>query len=223
MGPDYYDRWANHTIPFDDPGAVAALTKVGVLAHSEGYVFPDPSIIDDRTMLEALVLASRPEPQCLMILGPSWFSLAFEDAPMVAAPFPTIDPEFAPAMEGGGDIAIVMSDRPEVRAVVRAMASPAWGRPWAEADDLFVAPHRGFDLDAYNDPWERSLATAVGNAIETGTYRFDASDQLPFDIANSHLHAALVDYVTDPAASAEATLGLVEDAWTEFENSDPEG
>jgi hypothetical protein len=57
----------------------------------------------------------------------------------------------------------------------------------------------------------------VRDAIEAGLYRFDASDQMPIDIAFGPLHSALVDYLTNPGASAEEALSSVEAAWVEYE------
>jgi alpha-glucoside transport system substrate-binding protein len=217
-GPEFYDRWASHRIRFDHPAVVAALEKVGVLAHSNGYVSPDPSYIDDRSIEETIFIASHDEPQCLLFPAADWAPAYFvEDAPMVAMPFPTIDPAFASSMEGGGDFAMAMSDRPEVRAVMRGLASPAWGTPWVQSEVPFIPAHRDFDLDFYTNPVGRSITTAVRNAIDSELYRFDASDQMPIDIAFGPLHSALVDYLTNPGASAEEALSSVEAAWVEYE------
>ena len=224
MGPEFYDRWASHQIPFDDPAVVAALEKVGVMAHSPGYVFPDPSVIADRLIDDLILLASQDDPQCLLLPGAGWAPAFFiEGAPMAAMPFPAIDPAFDAAMEGGGDLAIAVSDRPEVRAVMRGLTSADWGESWAQSGVPFIPAHRGFDLEAYTDPVARSVAAAVQDAIDSGMYRFDASDHMPFEIAFGPLHSALIDYVTDPNASAQETLSAVEAAWNEYEAAQPAG
>ena len=224
QAPEFYDRWADHEIAFDSPEVVAALNRVGLLAHTPGYVFPDPTVIGRQTIPESLQLAStddpdlapRDDPRCWMVLGAPWISASFGEAPMTAMPFPSIDPRYTTAMEGGGDLAVVLSDRPEVRAVVRAMASPSWGSSWIQSDGTFVAPHRGFDVGSYTDPDDRARAVTVRSAIEAGTFRFDASDQLPPSVADQ-LYPALLNYVTNPGVSAEDTLGAVEAAWVEYE------
>jgi DNA-binding SARP family transcriptional activator/serine/threonine protein kinase/ABC-type glycerol-3-phosphate transport system substrate-binding protein len=226
QSPDFYDRWVNHDIAFDSPEVIAALQRVGLLAHSPGYVFPDPTVIAEQTIVESLQLAShndpnlepRGDPRCWMVPGAPWVTSSFGETPMVAMPFPAIDPVFASSMEGAGDLVIVLSDRPEVRAVIRAMASPSWGVSWARADSTFVSPHQGFDMDSYDDPEDRARAVALRGAIEAGTFRFDASDQLPAPVTDQ-LYTALLGYVTDPDASAEDTLAAVEAAWVEYEAS----
>jgi alpha-glucoside transport system substrate-binding protein len=217
QGPEFYDQWASHAIPFDHPAAVAALEKVGLLAHTPGYVSPDPAYIRDRSWEESAFLVAQDDPQCRMLPLPDFVVDYFGDAPMAAMPFPTIDPAFTSATEGGGDVAIALSDRPVVRAVIRGLASQSWGESWAQSDVPFIPAHAGFDLAVFADPVHHSIATSVRDAIEAGLYRFDASDQMPIDIAFGPLHSALVDYLTNPGASAEEALSSVEAAWVEYE------
>jgi alpha-glucoside transport system substrate-binding protein len=218
QGSEFYDRWASHAIPFDDPAAVDALERVGDLAHSSGYVFPDPSYIALRSIEESIFLASQDDPQCLMLPAAGWAPAYFnEEAPMVAMPFPMIDAAFASSMEGGGDLVIAVSDRPEVRAVMRELASPAWGVPWAQSGVPFFAAHGSFNLDVYPDETGGTISRAIRSAINDGSYRFDASDQMPVEVAFRTLHPALTDYVTKPGASARDALSAVELAWTEYE------
>ncbi|MGH8926767.1 MAG: ABC transporter substrate-binding protein, partial [Acidimicrobiia bacterium] len=224
QGPEFYDGWANHQIPFDHPAVVAALEMVGVLAHSPGYVYPDASVIADRPLGDSVFLASQDPPQCLLFPAAGWAPAYFdEDAPMAAMPFPTIDPAYSSSMEGGGDLVIALSDRPEVRAVIRALASPSWGVSWAQSGVPFISPHTGFDLEVFPDPVGRSIAAVVREAIGAGMYRFDASDQMPVELAWGPLHSALVDYVTHPGASAKDALSSVETAWTEYESTASNG
>jgi hypothetical protein len=100
--------------------------------------------------------------------------------------------------------------------VIRALADPSLAASWARADGTYFAPHSGFDLDVYADPVDRALASVMRAAIESETFRFDASDQLPAPVTDV-LHSALVSYVTDPDASAGEVLAAVEEAWIEYE------
>lgn len=221
-GPDFYDSWVAHEVPFDHPALIEALEQLGALSHTPGYVSPDPGYIDDRPLSEAVFLVSQEDPQCLMLPLPGWAPAYFTpDVPMVAMPFPSIDPAYVSSMVGGGDIAIALSDRPEVRAVMRGFASPTYGALWAESGNPFIAPHREFDMSVYTDPVGRSIAATVRNAIDTGLYRYDAADLMPEQIGLGQLVTALINYLTDPNASAEEALATVEAAWTEYEANNP--
>jgi alpha-glucoside transport system substrate-binding protein len=217
-GADFYDKWVAHEIPFDHPALIEALEKLGALSHTPGYVSPDPGHIDDRPLDEAVFLATQEDPQCLMLPVPAWGPAFFPpDVPMVAMPFPSIDPAYVSSMVGGGDVAIALSDRPEVRAVMRGLASPEYGALWAESGNPFIAPHREFDMSVYTDPVAHSIAATVRDAIETGLYRYDAADLMPDEIGLGQLVTALVNYLADPNASAQEALSTVEASWVEYE------
>lgn len=77
--------------------------------------------------------------------------------------------------------------------VIRGLASRSWGESWAQSDVPFIPAHGNFDLALFTDPVQRSIATSVRDAVEAGLYRFDASDQMPVEVAYGPLHSALVD------------------------------
>lgn len=77
-------------------------------------------------------------------------------------------------------------------------------------------------LDVYSDPVGRSITAAVRDAIGAEMYRFDASDQMPFDVTFGFLHSALTDYLSNPGASASNALASVEAAWIDYE-ANPSG
>ena len=86
--------------------------------------------------------------------------------------------------------------------MIRGLASQSWRESWAQSGVPFITAHAGFDLDVFTDPVQHSIAIYVREAIDAGSYRFDASDQMPVEVAFGPLHSALVDYVTHPGASA---------------------
>ena len=107
--------------------------------------------------------------------------------------------------------------------MIRGLASQSWGESWARSDVPFIPAHDGFDLDVFTDPVQHSIATYVREAIDAGLYRFDASDQMPIEVAFGPLHSALVDYLTTPGASAKEALSSVEGAWTEYKANNAAG
>ncbi len=216
-GPEFYDRWATHQVPANHPAVVAALEKVGQLAHTPGY--RTPRRIEETGWDEALYLASQDPPQCWLAPFPDFAPVGFDatsGTSMAPMPFPAVDPTFASAMFGGADFALAVVDRPEVREVLRAMAAPEWGTNWAGAGG-FIAPHRDFDLEAYTDPVWHAMASSVDRAVEADMWRYDASDQMPFEIGFGPLLTSVTDYVKDSEMSAEMALFQVEQAWQAYE------
>jgi alpha-glucoside transport system substrate-binding protein len=201
-----------HQIPFDHPKVVAALEKVGRMVHTPGYLLP--RLIEETSWDEAWLTAAEEPPQCWLTTAPGFAKPFFDGAPMAVAPFPRLDAAYTPAALGAGDIALPLTDRPEVRAVMRAISSPEWGSARAEGlDQDFVSPHRGFDTSRFQDPIMRSIADQLAGSVDAGMFRFDGSDLMPYDIGFGPLLTELTDYVSDPAKSAEEALSVVEEAW----------
>jgi DNA-binding SARP family transcriptional activator/ABC-type glycerol-3-phosphate transport system substrate-binding protein len=220
-GPDFYDRWTNHQIPFDHPAVVAALEKVGQLAHTQGYT--SPVQISEIGWDEAIALASDSPQQCWLLPFPDFAQAFFVEEELAVMRFPGDNPAHARSMEGGGDVAVAVSDRPEVREVIRGLAGPSWGMAWARFAPNFIPAHRGFDLESLTDPIRSSIAAYVSEAVDAGAFRFDASDQMPFELAFGPLHEELTRYVSDPSVSAKEALAAVELAWTQYEQAQPGG
>jgi DNA-binding SARP family transcriptional activator/ABC-type glycerol-3-phosphate transport system substrate-binding protein/tRNA A-37 threonylcarbamoyl transferase component Bud32 len=216
-GPEFYDRWVSHDVPFDHPAAVAALEKVGTLVHTPGYMMP--RLIEETGWDEAWFLASQDPPQCWLTPAPDFAMSFFAEAPMSVVEFPRIDPDYSPAMLGAGDLALPVADRPEVRAVIRAIASPSWGSGWAQSPFLldFTPPHRDFDVDLITDPLLNSISAAVSESVEADMFRFDGSDMMPYEIGFGPLLTELTDYVSSSGKSAQEALSAVEAAWNDYE------
>ena len=113
----------------------------------------------------------------------------------------------------------VVFDRPETRAVLRALAGPSWGENMARqlGPGWFYPAHRGFDIENFADPTRRELAAALAEANRLDMFRFDASDRIPFDIGFTALNTALTEYLSDPEVPATDALAKVEQAWVAFE------
>jgi alpha-glucoside transport system substrate-binding protein len=91
---------------------------------------------------------------------------------------------------GGGLFASALVDRPEVRAFVEFMASPAWGAVWAaDPDASFISANQRFDIATYGDgavdpaaAVRIAVASATRTALAAGVWRYDASDMMPTEI-----------------------------------------
>jgi alpha-glucoside transport system substrate-binding protein len=209
-GPEFYDRWVAHDVPFDHPAVVSALERVGTMVHTPGYLTSRP--IEETGWDEAYSLAGLDPPQCWLTPAAGFVRTYFDE--VAVAPFPRIDPAYAPAVLGAGDIALPLTDRPEVRAVMRAIASPEWGSVRAQTQTSdFVPPHRGFDTGLFQDPIISSVAAQLSESVDAGMFRFDGSDMMPYDIGFGPLLTELTEYVSDPSKSAGETLAAVEEAW----------
>jgi hypothetical protein len=135
-----------------------------------------------------------------------------------------VESKYAAAMEGGVGMMFTVSDRPEVRAVMRGLAAESWGEEMArKPSGWFFPSHRDFDVSLLTDPIRQFEATILTEADDAGMFRFDASDQMPFEIGFDALNTVLTRYLSDPAVSAQEVLSEVEAAaWAELEEVDAE-
>lgn len=89
--------------------------------------------------------------------------------------------------------ATALSDRPEVRALLSFIVSPAWGEVWAGQDtvgETFFSSNRRFDTGSYSGDREPEdvdvrvrLHEEVRAALENGSLRDDASDAMPLEFS----------------------------------------
>ena len=42
-GPEFYDQWIKHQVPFDDPLVVDAIRTVGEMVHTPGFLDTTPA------------------------------------------------------------------------------------------------------------------------------------------------------------------------------------
>ena len=124
-GPDVYDQWVNHEIPFNDPQVVAALDAVGdILKNDEvrqrrprrrqehrHHDVPGRRPADPRAA-SAPCTARRASTRQLRPEGTE----VAEDGDVFAFYLPPIDERSGKPVLGGGEFVAAFADRPEVQA-----------------------------------------------------------------------------------------------------------
>jgi hypothetical protein len=184
-GPEFYDAWIRHEVPFDHAIVVDAIRAVGQMVHRPGFVDASPEAHTAREFGEALVEFAGDEPSCLMTPFPSFLPdvLGQVDVPLSTFEFPTFGAGHDDAVVGGADVAIALTDRPEVRTVMAGLASPEWGRGGAGREwPSLLSPNTRFDPTTLANDDVEELLTGLHDAIRADELRFDASDAMPAQI-----------------------------------------
>lgn len=88
--------------------------------------------------------------------------------------FPSID-DSAPAVVGGGDVAVAFSDDEATQALMTYLASPEAAEIWVPNGGL-TSPNQNVDTSLYPDEVSQQIAEALTTAE---TFRFDMSDLTP--------------------------------------------
>jgi ABC-type glycerol-3-phosphate transport system substrate-binding protein len=122
-------------------------------------------------------------------------------------PFPTINPDWGQPVVGGGDLAIVFRDRPEVREFIRFLAGPEANTIWASAEKgSVVSPNKNVSLDVY--PPCKALEAA--QLTQAASFVFDGSDLAPSAVGGDAMFAALQDFIANPD-DLEGILAFLEE------------
>ncbi|WP_405218827.1 ABC transporter substrate-binding protein [Agrococcus sp. Ld7] len=214
-GPDVYDQWIAHEIPFDDPAIVDAMNRVGDLIKNPDYV--NGGIGDVSTIATTdFGVAGLPvlDAECAMHHQASFYEGFWGDGVTVAEDgdvwgfiLPGTEADAA-AVTGGGEFVGAFSDDEEVVAVQTYLSSAEWANSRVSLGGV-ISANSGLD------PANASSALLT-SAVETlqnpeTTFRFDGSDLMPGAVGSGTFWTAMVDWVS--GADTETVLSQVESSW----------
>jgi alpha-glucoside transport system substrate-binding protein len=214
-GPDVYDQWWQHEIPFDDPEIIEAAEVMGEIMFAEDYVLGGA----DQTVAIAFGDAPNPmfddPPGCLLHRQASFIPAFFPEDAEAGEDydwfvFPPIDEE---GILIAGELAMVFRDDPEVVDFLERFASQevqcAQGE---EPETSRISPRVDVGPECYFDPILADAADVLNDAIEEDVARFDASDMMPAAVGAGSFWTAMLEYMQDPDG-LEEYFAAVEEDW----------
>jgi serine/threonine protein kinase/ABC-type glycerol-3-phosphate transport system substrate-binding protein len=219
-GPDVYDRWAFHELPFDSPPVREAFERLGRILFSDGYL--SNGAVEAGFWGAQWPMVKKNPPGCWLYQFPSFAPEFLPEGSVEATtdifPFPTLQRE-SRGVVGAGNMFGVFSDRPEVRELVRYILGPSFGESLATSNTGFLSANRWFDLTKY-DPWDRRQAELIYDALADDTFRFDGSDLMPPPIGGPLEEGdvglfwnAMMRYAAEGPGSLDAILAELDAAW----------
>ncbi|WP_433045483.1 ABC transporter substrate-binding protein [Dactylosporangium sp. CS-033363] len=215
-GPDVYDQWVEHRIPFDDPRVAAALDKAGAILRNPKYVNGGfggvGSIATTAYQDSGLPILQR---QCALHRQASFYTSFWpanatiaEDGDLYAFYLPPIDPAAGRPVLGAGVFAGAFTDRPEVQTLRLYLTTPDFADRRARTAGI-VSPNNGLDRDVLTTPIEQ---LAAGLLADPGvTFRFDGSDQMPAAVGAGTFWAGMTDWIN--GADTATVLHRIETGW----------
>jgi alpha-glucoside transport system substrate-binding protein len=215
-GPDVYDQWWQHEIPFNDPAVINAAEVMGEVMFAEDYVLGGA----DQTVAIAFGDAPNPmfndPPGCLMHRQASFISAFFPEGVEAGVdydwfPFPPIDQE---GILFAGELAMVFRDDPEVVDFLERFASePVQCAQGAEVETSRISPNVDVGPDCYANEVLADSAAVLTEALAEGTGRFDASDLMPAAVGSGSFWTAMLQYMQGGPATLEDAFQAVEADW----------
>lgn len=215
-GPDVYDQWVKHEIPFDDPVVVQALDEFAKIAKDPKMVLGGTDGILNTGFADAMTPAFGDAPGCYLMRQGNFATGFFPedvqgdlDSNVGTFYFPHFDGGYdGDPVLGGGDLAAVFTaDDDDVTKVMEYLTSDQFGGAWAQAGG-WLSPHSTFDASQYADETTRTIAQS---AAEADVFRFDGSDLMPADVGSGTFWTGMVEWVS--GQSSEDTLKAIDESW----------
>ncbi len=226
-GPEFDDSWIRHDVPFDDPVVVDAIRTVGEVAHRPGFLDVSPVATAQRGVDSAMVELVQQPGVCLMTLSAGFLPTLFEgntELGVASSAFPTFGTDDDDAIVGTSRLAVAVTDRPEVRNLMTALASPSWGLGSSELEWFSPVPlNARFDVTRVANPEMAEIVSALQASVRAGNFRLDASDAMPPEVASAFLDGMLRLFRDGSLDDlAELSLDIAQDidaAWRELEGA----
>jgi alpha-glucoside transport system substrate-binding protein len=194
-GPDVYDGWVAGTQKWTSPEIKSAFEAFGA-AVGQAYGGSD-AVLTTAFGDGGNQLFTDP-PGCLFHHQASFITDFFKDQGGAQEGqydffrMPDINPSFAGATTGAGDLFGMFNDTPQARALMAYLVTPEAQAIWVERGGALSANSK---VTAYPDDISKRSAELLASA---GVFRFDASDLMPVAM-NESFWKAILDYVKDPA------------------------
>lgn len=215
-GPDVYDQWTSHQIPFNDKRIVKAFDEFGKLAKTEGNVLGGAKGILNTPFSEAMNGAFAKTPRCY-VMRQGNFATGFFPAPVQADldnsvgiyVFPKYEGGFdGQSILGGGDIVGLFNGNDEdAKKVAQFITSDKFGAPWAKAGG-WLSPHTSFDPANYPNEVTKKMAEIAADA---DVFRFDGSDVMPKAVGSGSFWTGMVQWIS--GKSSQEVCDDIENSW----------
>jgi alpha-glucoside transport system substrate-binding protein len=215
-GPDVYDQWVTHEIPFNDPAVVTAGERFGEIMFGDGYVLGGADQTPSIAFGDAPGPMFEDPPKCWLHRQASFIPAFFPEGVEAGVdydwfPFPTIDQEgtlFA------GEMSAVFRDAPEVRDFIEQFSgADVQCAQGGEPRSSRISPHFEVGADCYANEELADAADVLNTALNEGNARFDASDLMPPAVGSGSFWTGMITYMQQGPDSLQGVLDEIESSW----------
>jgi alpha-glucoside transport system substrate-binding protein len=216
QGPEVYDQWVSHQIPFNDPKIVEAMNKTGEILLNDKFV--NGGFGDVRSILSTgFAQAGQPvlDGQCAMhhqanFQAANWpeGTVVAPDGDVWAFMTPPTDASKGQAITGGGEMVGAYKDTPEAQAFQAYLASAEFANNRVKLGGV-ISANKGLDpASAQTELDKQSIALLQDpNTI----FRFDGSDLMPGAVGSNSFWKGIVAWIN--GTPAQQVADSVESSW----------
>ena len=186
FGPDLYDQWVNHQIPWTHSSVRHAFQLFGQIVGGKHYVKNAPQAVLNTGYDVACYEPFSTPPQAYMdYLGDfatgfitNRFPNAQPGIDFNFFPFPTLDTRYAGAVTGGADLVVAMRNNDAVHKFMTYLATASAQAIWVKLGGA-TSVNKEVDLGDYPNDVARASASML---IQATTFRFGAGDLMPVPV-----------------------------------------
>jgi alpha-glucoside transport system substrate-binding protein len=215
-GPEVYDQWVTHEIPFNDPAVATAAEVFGEILFTDGYVLGGAEQTPAIAFGDAPTPMFDDPPKCWLHRQASFINAFFPEGVEAGVdydwfPFPPIDQEgtlFA------GELSAVFRNAPEVKDFLEQFSGQeVQCEQGAVQATSRISPNIEVGPECYANDILADAAGVLTEALEAGHGRFDASDLMPPAVGSGSFWTGMIDYVEGGPDSLQGVLDDIEASW----------
>ena len=183
-GPEVYDDWVAHELPFNDPKVAQVAAEVEKIWFTNGNVLNGRQSIASTGFQQAGLPVA--DGTCGMHRQANFYAAQFkekggltfgEDGDINVFYLPTMNDKFGKVLLTGGTYVVAFNDNEATMQAMEFLASPEYADGRNEAGKGgFLSPNKEHDTSKYADDLDRTLADML---VEAEVARFDGSDNMP--------------------------------------------
>ncbi|WP_211335683.1 ABC transporter substrate-binding protein [Lentzea flaviverrucosa] len=222
-GPEVYDQWVTHKIPFNSPVVKQAAEAFAEIAFPKGNVLGGREAITSTPFGTAGNSMFDSKPGCYLMRQGNFIAsgdffpkniTSSLDTSTTTFQLPPTDPSGPaganPVLLGGDLAAAFKGDDPDVKAVMEFLSSDKFGAEWAKIGG-WLSPHKTFDASNYPDQTTRDIAKIAVNATSSV---FDGSDRMPAAVGSGSFWRGMTAWVSGQK-DLDTVLNEIEASWPE--------
>jgi alpha-glucoside transport system substrate-binding protein len=215
-GPEKYDQWVRHEIPFNDPVVVQSAQEFEKLALADGNVFGGRKSVVSSNFATAINPEFDDPPKCFLhkqgnfITQKDFIKESVRqnlDEEVGVFQLPGTDANNKPLLVGG-DLAGAFTNDDDVKKALEFMSSPQF-KFSNIATATWLSAVKSFDLGQYPNETTKTVAKL---AYESTVSRFDGSDTMPGAVGAGSFWKDMTAWISGQKSLDEA-LKDIEDSW----------
>jgi alpha-glucoside transport system substrate-binding protein len=193
-GPEVYDQWVAHEIPWTDPAVKQAFEIFGKFMD---YTYGGSTGVLSINFGDSPAVLFTDPPGAYLHRQADFITAFFPEGLTPGVnydffPFPAINPRFGTPVLAAGDLIVAFNDRAAVQELLNYLASAEAQAIWA-ARGGYITANQVLSLDVYPDELTRRMAEML---VTADVVRFDGSDLMPAAVGAGAFWTGVLDYIS---------------------------